>query len=183
MDILEILIIAIGLAMDAFAVSISKGMTIKKLTVRNITTVSLYFGVFQAFMPFLGYILGKSFESYVMHIDHWIAFILLSFIGANMIKEAFSDKDIKKPEICVKEMLPLAIATSIDALAIGITFAFLKVNILYSTTIIGIVTFIISGIGVLIGNRFGKKYGKKSELLGGIILIAMGIKILIEHLC
>lgn len=182
MSILEILLIAVGLAMDAFAVSISKGMLTEKLEIKSIMIVSIYFGLFQAMMPTLGFLLGKNFESYVVQIDHWIAFILLLFIGLNMIKESFCDKNECNDDFRLKTMIPLAIATSIDAFAIGITFSFLKVNILYTTIIIGIITFILSGVGVIIGNKFGKIYGKRAEIFGGIILIVIGIKILIEHL-
>ena len=183
MTIIEILLIAIGLAMDAFAVSICKGISFKKMNWKKAIIVGLYFGIFQAVMPVLGYFLGTTFETLVTKIDHWIAFILLSLIGLNMLKEAFG----KEEECCddsvdFKTMVILAIATSIDALAIGITFAFLKTNILVSTLLIGIITFIVCVLGVKIGNKFGDKYERKAEVVGGIILIFMGVKILLEHL-
>ena len=183
MGIIEIFLIGLGLAMDAFAVSICRGLSVKKINLKKICVIGSYFGIFQAGMPALGYFLGKSFETYVIQIDHWIAFILLSFIGINMIREALS-KEIEEnnSDLSFKTMLILAVATSIDALAVGITFAFLKVDIMLSSLIIGITTFIISSIGVIIGNKFGNKYGKRAELFGGIILIIIGAKILLEHL-
>lgn len=183
MGIVEILLIGVGVAMDAFAVSVCKGLSMKKLDLKKAIIIALYFGVFQALMPTIGYFLGVTFQDLVTSIDHWIAFLLLSFIGGNMIKEAFSDDcENCNDNVDFKTMVVLAIATSIDALAIGITFAFLKTNILLSVFIIGIVTFIISLIGVKIGNKFGSKYEKKAEIAGGIILILIGLKILVEHL-
>lgn len=183
MKILEIFLIGIGLAMDAFAVSICKGLSINKIDIKKICMVGAYFGIFQAIMPLLGYFFAKGFECFVVQIDHWIAFILLLFIGISMIKEAFSNKNEEKnDDISFKTMIILALATSIDALAIGITFAFLKVNILISATVIGVTTFIISSIGVIIGSRFGDMFGNKAKFLGGIILISIGVKILLEHL-
>lgn len=183
MEILEIFLISVGLAMDAFAVSICKGLSMKKVDIKKMCIIGLYFGIFQAGMPVIGYFLGKGFESFVTQIDHWIAFTLLSFIGINMIREALSKKEEEtSDDLSFKTMIILSIATSIDALAIGITFAFLNVNILVSSLIIGIITFIISGIGVVIGNKFGNKYEKRAEVFGGIVLILMGIKILLEHL-
>ena len=183
MEIIEILLISISLAMDAFAVSICKGVSMKKMNWKKAIIIGLYFGGFQMLMPIIGYMLGKGFENVVASIDHWIAFILLAGIGANMIKEAFSDESDKvNDNIDVKTMILLAIATSIDALAVGITFAFLKVNLILAISLIGIVAFTLSVIGTKIGNRFGDKYGNKACLVGGVILILMGIKILIEHL-
>ena len=180
---LEILLISIGLAMDAFAVSICKGLSLKTMSWKKAIIVGLYFGVFQALMPLIGYFLGSTFESVVTKVDHWIAFILLGIIGINMLKEAFGkDEENQNDKVDFKTMIMLAIATSIDALAVGITFAFLKVNIAIATTMIGIVTFAICVIGVKIGNKFGDKYERKAEVVGGIILIFMGIKILLEHL-
>lgn len=182
MTLLEILLIAIGLAMDAFAVSICKGISLKKMNWKKAIIVALYFGIFQALMPVIGYILGSAFEVFVTKIDHWIAFALLAFIGVNMLKDAFTNNtDNLNENVDFKTMIILAIATSIDALAVGITFAFLQVNIAISSVIIGIVTFIISIIGVKIGNKFGDKYERKAEVVGGFILIFMGIKILLEH--
>lgn len=180
---LDIIVIGIALAMDAFAISICKGLSIKKDQLTSSIIVGLYFGIFQGLMPIIGYLFGKTFENAITRIDHWIAFSLLSIIGINMIKESFIKEEFKiNNELNIKNMLPLAIATSIDALTVGITFAFLKVNIPIATLTIFVITFILSTIGVIIGNKFGTKLNKKSELLGGIILILMGIKILIEHL-
>lgn len=183
MNTIEILIIGIGLAMDAFAVAICKGLSIKKLSLKKCLIVGTYFGIFQGLMPLLGFILGISFQSIITKIDHWIAFIFLGVIGINMIKESSSkEESTTTDKLDFNSMVPLAIATSIDALAIGITFAFLKVNILFASTIITVTTLIISTIGVILGNKFGTKYEKKAEFTGGIILILMGIKILLEHL-
>jgi len=183
MGILEMLLIGIGLAMDAFAVSICKGLSMKKIDLKKTCIIGLYFGIFQAGMPIIGYFLGIGFENFVTQIDHWIAFILLGFIGANMIREALSKKEEEvNSDISFKTMIILSIATSIDALAVGITFAFLNVNIMISASIIGVITFILSAIGVVIGNKFGNKYEKKAELFGGVVLILMGVKILLEHL-
>lgn len=183
MGLVELIILSVGLAMDAFAVSICKGLAMKKIKWKNAIIIGLYFGIFQAIMPLIGYLLGVSFQSAITSIDHWVAFVLLVGIGANMIREAISkEKEEANDSIKIKDMLILAIATSIDALAIGITFAFLEVNITLAVSLIGIITFIISVIGVKIGNIFGDKYERKAELAGGIILIGLGIKILIEHL-
>ena len=183
MGAIEILLISIGLAMDAFAVSICKGLSMKKMNWKNVVIIALYFGVFQALMPLIGYFLGMTFESIVTTFDHWVAFALLTLIGGGMIKESFDDEDDKKNDkVDFKTMVVLAIATSIDALAIGITFAFFDVNIVLAVSIIGIITFIISVLGVKIGNRFGDKYQNKAQLMGGIILVLLGFKILLEHL-
>ena len=183
MGVLEILLIAIGLAMDAFAVSVCKGLSMKKMNWKKAIIVGLYFGAFQGIMPVIGYFLGATFESLVTKIDHWIAFGLLTFIGIGMLKEAFAkDCENCNDNVDFKTMIVLAIATSIDALAVGITFAFLNVNVLVATLMIGIITFAISVIGVKIGNKFGDKYERKAEVVGGLILILMGIKILLEHL-
>lgn len=184
MGILELLILAIGLSMDAFAVSVCKGLAMKKLEFKNMVLVGLWFGGFQALMPTIGYFLGVQFKNQITAIDHWIAFVLLGIIGANMIKEACSkdDEEEVKANLDVKTMFMLAIATSIDALAVGITFAFLSVNLVHAVTFIGITTFILSAVGVGIGNIFGTKYKAKAEIAGGIILILLGTKILLEHL-
>lgn len=184
MGILELLILAIGLSMDAFAVSVCNGLAMKKLEFKNMAIVGLWFGGFQALMPSIGYFLGVQFKNQITAIDHWIAFVLLGIIGANMIKEACSkdDEEEVKANLDVKTMFMLAIATSIDALAVGITFAFLSVNLVHAVTFIGITTFILSAVGVGIGNIFGTKYKAKAEIAGGIILILLGIKILLEHL-
>ncbi len=183
MNIIEILFVGIGLAMDAFAVSICKGLSIKKLNCKKMIVIALYFGLFQAIMPLIGYILGSTFEDFIIKIDHWIAFILLLIIGISMIKDAFSKKVEKHNDLIdIKTMLILALATSIDALVVGMTFAFLKTNIVLAILIIGSVTFILSLIGVKIGNKVGLKYEKKSQIVGGVILIFIGSKILLEHL-
>ena len=183
MSILEILLIAIGLAMDAFTVSICKGLSMKKMNWKKAIIVGLYFGIFQALMPIIGYFLGSTFEDLVTHIDHWIAFGLLAIIGGNMIKDAFSKEcDSFDDDVRFKAMIVLAIATSIDALAVGITFAFLKVNLILAISMIGVITFILAIVGTKVGNRFGDKYEKKAELVGGVILILLGIKILLEHM-
>lgn len=183
MSVYEIIFIAIGLAMDAFAVSVCKGLAMKKIKWKSAIIIALYFGVFQALMPVLGYFLGSTFSNLVQKIDHWIAFGLLSAIGINMIKESWDDELEKRNDrVDVKTMLILAIATSIDALAIGVTFSFFEVNLILAIFIIGIITFVLSIIGVILGNKFGDKLQNKAELVGGIILIGMGLKILLEHL-
>ncbi|MDD6395576.1 MAG: manganese efflux pump MntP family protein [Acutalibacteraceae bacterium] len=183
MGIFDLVVIAIGLSMDAFAVSICKGLSVKKVQPKHVITAGAYFGGFQALMPLIGYMLGKQFESMITSIDHWIAFVLLGIIGGNMVREALSgDDDVQNDSFSFKTMFPLAIATSIDALAIGVTFAFLKVNIIPAVLLIGVITFGFSAVGIKIGNAFGTKYKSKAELAGGLILILLGIKILIEHL-
>ena len=186
MGIIELLLIAIGLSMDAFAVSVCKGLAMKKVTVKELCIVGLWFGGFQALMPAIGHLLGSAFEKYITPIDHWVAFVLLVFIGANMIKEALSkDEEEADDSLGFRTMLIMAIATSIDALAVGITFAFLIETISYlifAISAIGVTTFLLSSLGVKIGNIFGVKYKSKAELAGGIILILIGVKILVEHL-
>ena len=183
MELFEIIVIAIGLAMDAFAVSVCKGLSMKKIDWKKAIIIAVYFGIFQALMPVLGYFLGSSFSAFVQKVDHWIAFILLSIIGVNMIKESTDDEVEKRNDnVDFKTMVVLAIATSIDALAVGVTFAFFEVNILLAISIIGIITFILSIFGVIIGNKFGDKFQNRAELAGGIILIIIGLKILLEHL-
>ncbi|WP_040193942.1 manganese efflux pump MntP [Clostridium culturomicium] len=189
MNLLELFIIAVGLSMDAFAVSICKGLSLQKLYFKNALTVGLYFGIFQGGMPLIGYILGVQFQDKITAFDHWIAFVLLGIIGLKMIKEALEKEpeheiasDEVSDELCFKNMTILAIATSIDALAVGVTFAFLNVDIIPAVSFIGIVTLVLSMVGVKIGNIFGTKYKSKAELAGGIILILMGAKILLEHL-
>ena len=183
MGAIEILLISIGLAMDAFAVSVCKGLAMKKMSWKKAIIIGLYFGIFQAVMPVIGYFLGTTFERFITNVDHWVAFILLVGIGINMVKEAFDkESENRNDNVDMKTMLVLSIATSIDALAIGITFACLKIHIVMPVITIGLITFIISIIGVKIGNRFGDKYEKKAEIMGGVILILLGIKILLEHL-
>lgn len=183
MDIWTLLVLAIGVSMDAFAVSICKGLAMKQIKFKHMLIVGLWFGGFQALMPLIGYFLGIQFETYITAYDHWIAFILLAFIGGNMIKEALSnEEETADASLAVKIMLVLAIATSIDALALGVTFAFLQVNIWEAVSFIGVVTFLFSVAGLKIGNVFGTKYKSKAEFVGGVILILLGIKILLEHL-
>lgn len=183
MHFISLFTIAIGLSMDAFAVSICKGLAIKKLTLKNMLVIGLWFGGFQALMPFIGYLLGARLQSRIMAVDHWIAFLLLSLIGINMIRESFSRKEDKEDDsLAIKDMFLLAVATSIDALAVGVTFAFLQVAILPAVTFIGITTFVCSAAGTKIGNIFGTRYKSRAELAGGVILIFMGCKILLEHL-
>ena len=183
MGLIELFLIAVGLSMDAFAVSVCKGLAMPKCTFKKAAIVGLWFGGFQALMPAIGYILGAQFQETIASIDHWIAFVLLALIGGNMIHEALdNDEEEADASLDVKPMVLLAVATSIDALAIGITFAFLKVNISPAVCFIGIVTFIISFAGVKIGNVFGARYKNKAEIVGGVILILLGLKILLEHL-
>ena len=183
MDLLTLLTLAVGLAMDAFAVSICKGLAMREKVLKKGVIVGLWFGGFQALMPTIGFFLGTQFKDQITSIDHWIAFVLLGLIGINMVKEALSnDEEQADDSIAVKEMFMLAVATSIDALAVGITFAFLNVHIVSASSMIGVCTFLISFAGVKIGNIFGTKYKSKAELAGGIILILLGFKILFEHL-
>lgn len=183
MGIAELVIIAIGLSMDAFAVSICKGLSVQKVRPLHVFKTGIWFGGFQALMPVIGFYLGVSFADFVANIDHWIAFILLGIIGGNMIKES-SHKDepcCAEPDFSFRTMLAMAVATSIDALAVGVSFAFLKVNIWEAVGLIGVITFLFSAAGVLIGNFFGARWKSKAEFAGGFILIAMGLKILLEH--
>ena len=183
MDLLTLLTLAVGLAMDAFAVSICKGLAMREKVLKKGIIVGLWFGGFQALMPTIGFFLGTQFKDQITSIDHWIAFVLLGLIGINMVKEALSnDEEQADDSIAVKEMFMLAVATSIDALAVGITFAFLNVHIVSAASMIGVCTFLISFAGVKIGNIYGTKYKSKAELAGGIILILLGFKILLEHL-
>lgn len=184
MSALELFILAIGLSMDAFAVSICKGLAVKRIDIKKAAIVGLWFGGFQALMQMIGYFLGTRFSGAIQSIDHWVAFILLSLIGANMIREALSrDEDAGRDSgsLSFKTMLMLAVATSIDALAAGITFAFLDVDIVGAVSIIGCTTCIISMAGVKVGSVFGTKYKSKAELTGGVMLILLGLKILLEH--
>lgn len=183
MDIITLFTLAIGLSMDAFAVSVCKGLAMQKLTIKKAAVVGLWFGGFQALMPAIGYVLGVQFRDKITTIDHWIAFVLLGIIGINMIRESRGKDDEDANEsLAVREMFVLAVATSIDALAIGITFAFLQVNIFAAVSFIGVITFVLSMVGVKAGNVFGTRYKSKAELAGGIILILLGTKILLEHL-
>ena len=183
MNFIDIFLIGVALSMDAFAVSICKGLSVKKVSAKHVLTVGVYFGGFQALMPTVGFLLGYKFESFITCIDHWIAFILLALIGGNMIREALGKDDgNENDDFSFKAMLPLAVATSIDALAVGISFAFLGVDIVQAALLIGITTFVLSGVGIFVGNIFGSKYKSKAELLGGVVLILIGLKILLEHL-
>ena len=183
MGIAELFFIGVGLSMDAFAVAVCKGLNMRRIDKGQSFLIALFFGGFQALMPFLGWALGKQFEQYITDFDHWIAFGLLVYIGGKMAWEALhSDGDACPANFSLKELLILAVATSIDALAVGITFAFLQVTIGAAVAIIGCTTFALSILGVLIGNRFGSRYKQRSELVGGIILILIGTKILLEHL-
>ncbi len=183
MSTYELFIIAVGLSMDALAVAICKGLSMAKMSWKKGIIVGLWFGGFQALMPLIGYLLGAQFESRITAFDHWIAFILLGLIGGNMIREGVSgDEEKTDDSVSIKSMLPLAIATSIDALAVGVTFAFLRVTIAYAVSFIGVITFLLSTVGVKVGNVFGARYKSKAEIAGGVILILMGLKILIEHL-
>ena len=183
MDVLSLVLIAVGLAMDTFAVSICKGLAMKRPGPKAIIVVGLWFGFFQALMPPIGYYLGSSFYDYISDYDHWIAFILLAAIGLNMIREALSgEEDGVDDSIGFRTMLVLAVATSIDALAVGISLAMTGDDIVSSALLIGIVTFLISAVGVKIGSVFGDRFGQKAELVGGVILIIIGLRILLEHL-
>lgn len=198
MSLFELFFISVGLSMDAFAVSVCTGLSMRKASLNKSLTVGLYFGIFQAVMPLIGYLMGAQFADSIVSFDHWIAFLLLCFIGGKMIKDGLTKEgcpDVEggctiKDKVCpnteevpleFKKMLPLAIATSIDALAVGISFAFLKVNIVPAVSFIGVITLLLSMSGVKIGNVFGSKFKSKAELAGGIILILIGTKILLEH--
>ncbi len=180
MSLVELFILAVGLSMDAFAVSICKGLSLGKISKKHMAIAGAWFGGFQALMPLIGYFLGSFFADMITKYAHWIAFILLVIIGGNMIKEALGEDEKVDASMGVKEMFLLAVATSIDALAVGVTFAFLKVAIVPAVSFIGCVTFVCSAIGVKIGSIFGSKYRSKAELCGGIILILIGLKILLE---
>lgn len=184
MSLLEQILLGVALAMDAFAVSICKGLCMKKVKAKNAVIIGLYFGGFQALMPLIGFFLGSTFKDLIESVDHWIAFGLLAMIGGNMIKEALSkdEESSINDSVAFKAMVVLAIATSIDALAAGVTFSFLEVNVWLAVSIIGIISFIFSFCGTYIGNKFGSKYEKKAEFIGGCILCLLGLKILLEHL-
>lgn len=183
MDLLSLFLIAVGLSMDAFAVSVCKGLATPKYKLKYSMICGAWFGGFQALMPTVGYLLGVNFKKYITAIDHWIAFVLLALIGFNMIREALkNDDEGADPSFTAKSMSLLAVATSIDALAIGITFAFLDVNIVAAVLFIGVCTFVISAAGVKIGSVFGTRFKSKAEIAGGAILIILGLRILIEHL-
>ena len=179
----ELFLIGVGLSMDAFAVSVCKGLSVRKLEAKHALLAGLYFGGFQALMPALGWLLGYRFESMIRSVDHWIAFVLLALIGGNMIKEAFQkDEEELGDDFGFRTMVLLAVATSIDALAVGVTFAFLEVRILPAAGLIGVTTFALSALGIWIGHVFGARWKAKAEFAGGVILILIGLKILLEHL-
>lgn len=180
MSIIELFVLAVGLSMDAFAVSICKGLSLGKTEVKHMCIAGAWFGGFQALMPLIGYFLGSFFSDLITKYDHWIAFILLVFIGGNMIREAFGEEEKVDASMSAKNMLLLAIATSIDALAVGVTFAFLKVSIIPAVSFIGVVTFVCSAVGVKLGSIFGAKYQSKAQITGGVILIIIALKILLE---
>lgn len=184
---MELVLIAVGLSMDAFAVSLCKGLSMKKLNYTHALIIALFFGVFQGVMPLVGWLLGTQFEQYITPVDHWIAFALLAYIGGKMIWDACHEKEEAEgcevdAKLDIRELLTLSVATSIDALAVGISFAFLKMDIVPAVCLIGAITFGLSFAGVLIGNRFGVRFQKKAEIAGGVVLIAIGLKILLEHL-
>ena len=180
MSIWDLFILAVGLSMDAFAVSVCKGLSLGKIKPKHMCIAGAWFGGFQALMPLIGYFLGSFFAEMIEKYDHWVAFVLLAIIGGNMIKESFEKDEKVDSSMDVKSMLLLAIATSIDALAVGVTFAFLQVQIVPAVSFIGVITFIFSAVGVKIGSLFGTKYKSKAELFGGIVLVLIGIKILLE---
>ena len=183
MGLLELFILAVGLSMDAFAVSVCKGLAMPKITVKKAAVVGIWFGGFQALMPALGYLLGSQFKDSITAIDHWIAFILLGIIGGNMIREACSGEcENESDSLDIKTMFLLAVATSIDALAVGVSLAALSVNIWSASALIAVITFACCLVGHAIGKRFGRMLGKKAEILGGTILVLLGVKILTEHL-
>ena len=181
MKVWELFVIAVGLSMDAFAVSIRKGLSTKDVRREHMVVTGLYFGGFQALMPLAGYLLGSRFQSMIQRVDHWIAFVLLALIGANMVRESQGEAEHLDDSFTPGTMLPLAVATSIDALAVGVTFAFLNVRIIPAAALIGVTTFALSAIGMRLGNVFGARYQARAELAGGIVLILMGVKILLEH--
>lgn len=185
MGAVELFLVAVGLSMDAFAVSVCKGLGMKRLNIRAAVIISLFFGGFQALMPCVGWILGTQFQKYIVLYDHWIAFAMLSYIGGKMIKDSVCDsqRELTIGRIVdLKELLILSVATSIDALAVGITLAFLNINIFFSAIMIGVTTFSLSFLGVVTGVKFGSRFEKISEIVGGVILIFIGFKILLEHL-
>ena len=183
MGFAELLILAVGLSMDAFAVSVCKGLSIRALMPRHAVIVGVWFGAFQALMPLAGWLLGAAFADMIAAVDHWIAFVLLAFIGGNMIREALGHgEEDCDPSLAPLAMLVLAVATSIDALAVGVTFAFLRVDIVPAVALIGVCTFVISAAGVKVGNVFGTRYKSKAELFGGAVLVLIGLRLLLEHL-
>ncbi len=184
---MELVLIGVGLSMDAFAVALCKGLGMRRINYAHAAVIALFFGVFQAVMPLIGWVLGTQFARYITSVDHWIAFALLGYIGGKMIWDALHEAPETAPcagegRLDLKELLMLAVATSIDALAVGITFAFLQVSILPAVATIGLITFSLSFAGVVVGNRFGTRFQKKAEIAGGVVLVLIGLKILLEHL-
>lgn len=182
MSLWELFVIAVGLSMDAFAVAICKGLSVGRVRGSHAVTAGIYFGGFQMLMPLLGYLLGVRFQEIIAGVDHWIAFLLLGLIGANMIRESRGGEEHVDSSFRPRSMLPLAVATSIDALTVGITFAFLQVEIVPAVTLIGLTTLVLSGVGVKAGGLVGERGKSRAELIGGLVLILMGCKILLEHL-
>ncbi len=182
MSLWELFVIAVGLSMDAFAVSLCKGLSVQKVSLRHALCAGLWFGGFQALMPLLGWLLGSRFQSAIERYDHWIAFALLVFLGVNMIRESREEEESVDGSFSWRVMLTMALATSIDALAVGVTFAFLQVDIVPAVSFIGVITFLLSALGVRLGSVLGRRYRTASQILGGVILILMGVKILLEHL-
>ena len=182
MSLWELFVIAVGLSMDAFAVSVCKGLSVNRVRMGHSLICGAYFGMFQGLMPLVGWMLGVRFQSMITSVDHWIAFVLLCLIGINMVRESRGEEESIDASFTLRAMLPLAVATSIDALAVGVTFAFLQVKILPAVSFIGVTTFVLSAVGVRVGAVFGARFRNKAELAGGVILILMGVKILLEHL-
>ena len=182
MRLWELVTIAVALSMDAFAVAICKGLSLRRVELKHAVVTGAYFGAFQGLMPFIGYQLGRQFQGLITSVDHWIAFVLLGFIGFHMIRESREEGERVDDSFAPRAMLPLALATSIDALAVGVTFAFLGVEILPAVSLIGVITFSLSAVGVKIGNLFGSRYRSRAELFGGVVLILIGTKIQLEHL-
>lgn len=186
MGLTELILIGVGLSMDAFAVAICQGLCMRKVNWLHALVIALFFGGFQALMPFAGWALGSQFSAYIQQVDHWVAFVLLALIGGNMVRESFGKEQDTECAVAerldVKRLLVMSVATSIDALAVGVTFAFLSVKILPAISIIGVTTFLLSIVGVVVGNFFGERYKSRAEFTGGAILILLGTKILLEHL-
>ena len=184
MGLTEIIFIAIGLSMDAFAVAVTLGMSVQKPRLKEIIIPGIYFGFFQALMPLIGFLAGTYFANKIQEVEHWVAFVLLGLVGGKMIKDSFSKEEKKKEDnpFHFAKMLLLAIATSIDALAVGVTFAFFKINIVMAMAIIGCITFFIASCGVVVGNIFGTRFKSKAEFIGGLVLVGLGVKIVVEHL-
>ena len=182
MRLWELLVLAVGLSMDAFAVSVCKGLALRRVGVKECLTAGVWFGAFQALMPLLGFFLGAAFAEKITAVDHWIAFVLLGLIGANMIRESFGEAEVVSSAMTPGAMLPLAVATSIDALAVGVTFALLTIKIIPAVATIGVITCALSAVGVKLGSVFGARWRNRAELAGGVILILLGLRILISHL-